>query len=73
MHVRFTVDHSAALKRFNQTTFVALTKFAATQILLQYMPSDYLTSCDRKTKYYIGLHLSTNTKAPCDTSQSHLI
>ena len=52
MHVRFTVNHSEALKRFNQTTFVALTKFAATQILWQYMPSDYLTSCDQKTKYY---------------------
>ena len=32
---------------FNQTTFVALTKFAAPQILLQYMTSDYLTSCER--------------------------
>ena len=52
IHVRLTVNYSAALKRFNQTTFVALTKFAATQILSQYMMSDYLTSCERKTKYY---------------------
>ena len=53
MHVRFTVNHSAALKRFNQTTFVALTKFAATQILSQYKQSDYLTSCELKTKIYM--------------------
>ena len=52
MHIRLAVNHSAALKRFNQTTFVALTKSAATQILSQYMMSDYLTSCERKTKYY---------------------
>ena len=37
---------------FNQTTFVTLTKFAAPQILSQYMTSDYLTSCERKTKNY---------------------
>ena len=35
MHVRPEVNHSTALKRFNQTTFVVLTKFAAPQILLQ--------------------------------------
>ena len=51
-HVRLTVNHSAALKRFNQTTFVALIFFAVTQILSQCMMSDYLTSCERKTKYY---------------------
>ena len=33
MHVRLAVSHSAALNRFNQTTFVVLTKFAAPQIL----------------------------------------
>ena len=33
MHVRFTVNHSAALKRFNQKTFVVLTQFAAHQIV----------------------------------------
>ena len=52
MHIRLAVNHSAALKRFNQTTFVALTKFADPQILSQYMTSDYLTSCERKTKHY---------------------
>ena len=52
MHVRLAVNHWAALKRFNQTTFVALTKFAATQIMSQCMTSDYLTSCERKTKNY---------------------
>ena len=35
MHVRLAVNHFAALKFFNQTTFVVLTKFAAPQILLQ--------------------------------------
>ena len=29
MHIRLMVNHSAALKRFSQTTFVVLTKFAA--------------------------------------------
>ena len=52
MHIRLAVNYSAALKRFNQTTFVALTKFAAPQIVSQYMTSDYLTSCERKTKNY---------------------
>ena len=52
MYVRLAVNHLAALKRFRQTTFVALTKFAAPQILLQYMTSDYLTSCEQKTKNY---------------------
>ena len=33
--VRLAVNHSAALKRFNQTTFVVLTKFAAPKILMQ--------------------------------------
>ena len=47
---RLTINHSAALKTFNQTTFVALTKFAAPQILSQYMMSNYLTSCEWKTK-----------------------
>ena len=73
MHVRLAVNRLAALKRFNQTTFVALTKFAATQILSQYMTSDHLTSCEQIFYFFIGLHLSTNTKAPRDTSQSHLI
>ena len=49
---RLTVNHSAALKRSNQTTFLALKKIAATQILSQYMTSNYLTSCEWKTKYY---------------------
>ena len=40
MHVRLAVNHSAALKRFNQKTFVVLTKFSA----------PHLTSCERKTK-----------------------
>ena len=66
MHIRLVVNHLAALKRFNQTTFVTLTKSAAPQILSQYM------FCEQKTKF-IGLHLSTNTKAPHDTSRSHLI
>ena len=35
MHIRLAVNHSAALKRFNQKTFVVLTKFAAPQILSQ--------------------------------------
>ena len=34
-HVRLAVTHSAALKSFNQKTFVVLTKFAAPQILSQ--------------------------------------
>ena len=67
MPIRLVVKHSAALKRFNQATFVTLTKSAAPQILSQYM-----MFCERKTKF-IGLHLSTNTKAPHDTSRSHLI
>ena len=33
MHVKLAVNYSAALKRFNQKTFVVLTKFAAPQIL----------------------------------------
>ena len=33
MHVRLAVNHSAALKSFNQKTFVVLTKCAAPQIL----------------------------------------
>ena len=63
MHVRFTVNHSAALKRFNQTTFAALKYFVAPQILSQYMTSDYLTSCEQKTKIYrftlVNKHEST--------------
>ena len=35
MHIRLAVNHSAALKRFNQKTFVVLTKFAPPQILSQ--------------------------------------
>ena len=35
MHVRLTVNHSTALKSFNQTTFIVLAKFAAPQIVLQ--------------------------------------
>ena len=35
MHVKLAVNYSAALKRFNQKTFVVLTKFAAPQILSQ--------------------------------------
>ena len=57
------VNHSAALKRFNQTTFAALIFFAAPQFVLQCMTSDYLTSCERKTKIYrftlVNKHEST--------------
>ena len=52
MHVRLDVNHSAALKRFNQKTFVVLTKFAAPQIVSQHTTSDHSTNCEWKTKYY---------------------
>ena len=62
MHIRLAVSHSAALKRFNQTTFVALTKSCR----------NIWCSVSEKLKI-IGLHLSTNMKTPHDTSRSHLI
>ena len=72
VNVSLAFDHSAALKRFKQTIFVALTKFAATQILSQDMMSDRFLSCKRNEKIK-RLHLSTNTRAQHATSRSHSI
>ena len=47
VYVSLAFNHSAALKRFKQTICVALTKFAATQILSQDMKSDRFSSCKR--------------------------
>ena len=72
IYVNLAFDHSAALKRFKQNIFVALTKFAATQILSQDMTFDHLSSCKCKLKHK-SLYLSNNMGAPRDVSRSHLI
>ena len=69
-YVSLAFDHSAALKRFKQTIFVALNFFAATPILSQDMTSDQVVSANKKLK---SLYLSTNTRAPRDVSRSQMI